>query len=113
MCSSKLMQELHTFVNTCLQRIRVLTRSYEYLEGAYGVVGFSGVKDARKSVFIADASASADRPASYSELLDKRWTDTGQILDRYWTNTGQLLCKRCAMTVHLLCNHQRLLSPPA
>ena len=27
--------------------------------GAYGVVGFSGVKDARKSVFIADASASA------------------------------------------------------
>jgi len=29
------------------------------LWGAYGVVGFSGVKDARKSVFIADASASA------------------------------------------------------
>ena len=27
--------------------------------GAYGVVGFSGVKDARKSVLIADASASA------------------------------------------------------
>lgn len=35
---------------------RGLTRS---LWGAYGVVGFSGVKDARKSVFIADASASA------------------------------------------------------
>src|SRR6266852_3996110 len=27
--------------------------------GAYGVVGFSGVKDARKSVLFADASASA------------------------------------------------------
>jgi hypothetical protein len=27
--------------------------------GAYGVVGFSGVKDARKNVFIADATASA------------------------------------------------------
>ena len=29
------------------------------LWGAYGVVGFRGVKDAPKSVFIADASASA------------------------------------------------------
>ncbi len=30
------------------------------LVGAYGVVGFSGVKDARKIVHIADALASAD-----------------------------------------------------
>ena len=30
------------------------------LVGAYGVVRFSGVKDARKSVLIADALASAD-----------------------------------------------------
>ncbi len=30
------------------------------LVGAYGVEGFSGVKDARKNVLIADALASAD-----------------------------------------------------
>jgi hypothetical protein len=33
--------------------------AYVHPVGAYGVVGFSGVKDARKSVFNADASASA------------------------------------------------------
>ena len=33
----------------------MLTRSYEHLVGAYGVVGLSGVKDARKSVVAADA----------------------------------------------------------
>ena len=31
------------------------TQSYEHLVGAYGVAGFSGVKDARKSVLFADA----------------------------------------------------------
>ncbi len=36
-----------------------MTRSYEHLVGAYGVVGFSGVKDARKNVLVADALASA------------------------------------------------------
>jgi hypothetical protein len=35
------------------------TRSYEHLVGAYGAVGFSGVKDARRESFLADASASA------------------------------------------------------
>lgn len=38
------------------QEWRGLTRTQG---GAYGVVGLSGVKDARKSVLIADASASA------------------------------------------------------
>ncbi len=71
------MQKRHTFVNTCLQRSRVLTGSYAYLAGAYGVVGVSGVKDARKSVFIADASASADRPAPSPGY----WTKTGRTLD--------------------------------
>ena len=45
--------------------------------------GFSGVKDARKSVFIADASASA--------------TPFVQ-----WTFTVQLLDIHCAIAVHLL-----------
>ena len=43
------------YVYACLQANRVLTRSYEHLVGAYGVVGLSGVKDARKSVVAADA----------------------------------------------------------
>ena len=53
--------------------------------GAYGVVGVSGVKDARKSVLIADASASAGRSAP-------AFSFTGQTLDEHWTNTGQTLC---------------------
>ncbi len=44
-----------SYVNRCLHGISTATRSYEHLEGAYGVMGFSGVKDARKSVFLADA----------------------------------------------------------
>lgn len=47
------------FVNTCLHENLDMTLSCRHFVGAYGVVGFSGVKDARKSVFIADASASA------------------------------------------------------
>src|SRR3989442_12923648 len=47
------------YVYACLQGRRMPTRSYEHLVGAYGVVGFRGVKDAPKSVLIADASASA------------------------------------------------------
>jgi hypothetical protein len=71
--------------------------------GAYGVVGFSGVKDARKSVLIADALASADQSA-------RKFSPTGQTLDKYWTKTGQmgangtgsvhLVCNRCALGVH-------------
>jgi hypothetical protein len=55
--------------NRCLHGISTATRTYEHLEGAYGVLGFSGVKDARKSVFIADALASADRSCSPTALL--------------------------------------------
>lgn len=71
---------------TKFQEGRGLTRTQG---GAYGVVGVSGVKDARKNVLIADASASADRPMPVLRV-------TGQTLDRYWTNTGQLLCNRAA-----------------
>ena len=88
-------------VYACLQGNRVLTRSYEHLVGAYGVVGFSGVKDARKSVLIADALASADWPAGsvHSQCnwcafgmrsLDKHWTKTGRLLDKDWTFAGLL-----------------------
>ena len=87
MCSNELMQKLHTIVNTCLQGIRVLTRSYEHLAGAYGVVGFSGVKDARKSVFIADASASAGfwRPIQAEEpkrKAERQHLESISIADR-------------------------------
>lgn len=94
MCSSKLMQELHTFVNTCLQRIRVLTRSYEHLAGAYGVVGFSGVKDARKSVVAADALRRLDN----RRLGHHARANSGQTLNRDRTETGQTLDKNCANT---------------
>ena len=36
------------FVYGRLRRSRVMTRSYRHSVGAYGVVGFSGVKDARR-----------------------------------------------------------------
>ena len=55
----RLRAKCRNFVYARLHGISMLTRSYEHLVGAYGVVGFSGVKGARKSVFIADASASA------------------------------------------------------
>ena len=55
MHSKDLAAKRHTFVYARIQRNRALTWSYGHFVGAYGVVGFSGVKDARKSVFIADA----------------------------------------------------------
>ena len=66
-----------------------MTRSYEHLVGAYGVVGFSGVKDARESVVAADAL----RRLANRRLVITRELITGQRLDRNWTNTGRLLDK--------------------
>lgn len=78
-------------VYACLQENRVLTRSYERLVDAYGVVGFPGVKDARKSVLIADASASAGSPAGVVHSLCS-WCAFGMhSLDKDWTFTGQRL----------------------
>ena len=51
--------DVHTFVNRRLQQYRVVARVCGQFVTAFGVVGFSGVKDSRKSVQIADASASA------------------------------------------------------
>src|SRR5689334_3736836 len=59
MPAKNLKTRCHTFVYARLQAIRAPTGAYVHPVGAYGVVGFSGVKDARKSVFNADASASA------------------------------------------------------
>jgi len=69
----------------------MLTRSYKHLVGAYGAVGFSGVKDARKSVVRCRRSAEARLPTPESSAACKYWTGTGQNLDRHWTDTGQNL----------------------
>src|SRR5258708_40332753 len=59
MHSKDLAAKRHTFVYARIQKNRALTWSYEHFVGAYGVYGFSGVKDARRESFLADASASA------------------------------------------------------
>ena len=84
----------HTFVYARLQGNRVLTRSYEHLVGAYGVVGLSGVKDARKSVVAADALRRLDFLAPGSSRASKYWTNTGQKVDKDWTKTGHKQCER-------------------
>src|SRR2546427_11250350 len=86
------------YVYARLQGNRVLTRSYEHLVGAYGVVGLSGVKDARKSVVGADALRRLDFLAPGSSRASKYWTNTGQILDKHWTETGQRLDTNSAST---------------
>lgn len=95
MWSNELMEKRHTFVNGCLQGNPVLARSYEHLVGAYGVVGFSGVKDARKSVVAADALRRLDLrrlghhlQANSGRTLDKTWTNTGRMQCKYWTDSG-------------------------
>src|SRR5437588_3355525 len=91
MCSNGLGEKRSSFVYGCLQERRMPTRSYEHRVGAYGAVGFSGVKDARKSVFIADALASARHQGPESTAACDYWTGTGQKLDSHWTDTGQKL----------------------
>jgi hypothetical protein len=58
----------------------MLARSYEHLVGAYGVVGLSGVKDARKSVVGCRRPASARSPTpglreSYRKTTDRQQGD--------------------------------------
>src|SRR5205807_4505337 len=91
MGSNDLAEKCSSSVYECLQGRRMPTRSYEHLVGAYGAVGFSGVKDARKSVLFADASASARHPGPESTPACEYWTGTGQKLDSHWTDTGQKL----------------------
>jgi len=68
------------YVYARLQGNRMPTRSYEHLVGAYGVVGFSGVKDARKSVVRCRRSAEARSPTpglrkSYRKTTDRQQGD--------------------------------------
>jgi hypothetical protein len=60
------------------------TRSYEHLVGAYGVVGFSGVKDARKSVVRCRRSAEAHR------ILQEYRKDTERLQAEYKKDTSRL-----------------------
>ena len=66
--SKDLNPERHTIVYARLQGTRAPAGAYVHPVGAYGVVGFSGVKDARRESFFADASASA---ASYGTSRHK------------------------------------------
>lgn len=45
----RLRAKCRNFVYARLHGISMATRTYEHLVGAYGVVGFSGVKDARRA----------------------------------------------------------------
>src|SRR5207302_4218447 len=49
MHSKDLAAKCHIFVYARIQKNRVLTWSYGHFVGAYGVYGFSGVKDARRA----------------------------------------------------------------
>src|SRR2546430_16246812 len=68
--------------------------------GAYGVVGLSGVKDARKSVLIADASSVGQLTGAGVTV---HWTNTGQRLDKDWTFTGHPGCSRTALRLQRGC----------
>ena len=94
MRSNELTEKRSTSVYEGIQGKRMVARSYEHLVGAYGVVGFSGVKDARKSVVRCRRSAEARSPTPESSAACKYWTDTGQNLDKHWTDTGQRLDNR-------------------
>src|SRR5438046_4313176 len=69
------MMKRSNYVYACLQGNRVVTRSYEHLVGAYGVVGFSGVKDARRAFSLPTLQR---RPAHHARIrrsMDKPWTN--------------------------------------
>lgn len=70
--SKALQGDVHTIVNRCLQQCRVVARLCEQFVSAFGVVGFSGVKDSRKSVHIAEASASACNEAQIQKKKTQR-----------------------------------------
>lgn len=92
--SKALRRDVHTFVNGCLQQCRVAARIDGHFVSAFGVVGFSGVKDSRKSVHIAEASASACNEAQIQEKQTQRQqkgnnreTDEKQTGDRRETKS--------------------------
>src|SRR6266480_2942790 len=81
MRSNDLAEKCSSSVYECLQGRRMPTRSYEHLVGAYGAAGFSGVKDARKSVFIADALSVGCLPTSGLQKVNKKETTGLQKVD--------------------------------
>src|SRR2546428_8596508 len=75
---------------TKFQEGRGLTRPQG---GAYGVVGFSGVKDARRA---SSSPTLQRRPAHHARIrrsMDKPWTNTGQTLCIYGANLEHLLSR--------------------
>ncbi|TAJ22266.1 MAG: hypothetical protein EPO60_02415 [Rugosibacter sp.] len=70
--SKALLGDVHTFVNRCLQQYRRVAQVGGQFVSAFGVVGFSGVKDSRKSVQIAEASASACNEAQIQKKKTQR-----------------------------------------
>jgi len=82
MGSNDLAEKCSSSVYECLQERRMPTRSYEHLVGAYGAVGSSGVKDARRASSMPTLSR---RPADRCRVT-VHWTNAGQRLDVYWTS---------------------------
>src|SRR5687768_13734851 len=99
-------------VNACLHLKPAATCTYEHLVGAYGVVGFSRVKDERKGVYIADAvrrrvdSTMAQRILSNYLAPRKRFSArSNRPLSNYWAITRQLLSSCSAFNQHLLSSY--------
>lgn len=90
---------VHTFVNRCLQQCRLMARICSRFVTASGVVGFSGVKDSRKSVHIADASASAGTKSKKSQSEGR--TDAEDRQDEGKTNT-KLIQNECRHDANLM-----------
>ena len=80
----RLPEKCRSFVYARLHGISTVARTYEHLVGAYGVVGLSGVKDARRAF---SSPTLQRRPARLVE-----WciccANGVHVLDRYWTKTG-------------------------
>jgi hypothetical protein len=80
--SKVLRDEVHTFVNRRLQQCRGVARFCGQLVSAFGVVGFSGVKDSRKSVHIAEASASAGiHSANSQKMTQEKQSESNPIAE--------------------------------
>src|SRR6266576_6794282 len=96
MRSNDLVPQRSSSVYARLRGKRVPTRSYEHLVGAYGAVGFSGVKDARKSVVRCRRCAEACSPTpglrkNYRKTTDRQQGDYKATAEKQRGRGGKCL----------------------